>query len=550
MVPRLLLASLAFSLLSFPIRAQSFSLKGDYAAADKYADLAERHMREGRWSQALIVLERGADYGDASSDIFYLLALARSHFDQPRGAVLESLGRALETDRWHIYSPAEVRLMEAENYISLKRYNEALAALAGAPESPRSALLRLEALRFVPGTGDFYLYLADTLDRYPRDPAPVRIFLRHLKAKDDAGKNPAGSDRQTLDLVIRRLPALLLSGPDLAWMAAPFLRDTEEAGRLVAAYRAVNRVDPASLPVALRLGIIDEETVLEELFGFQDEPVPRLDKALLEEIWDLLRDDARRSFFRRNLSAWSGVITEDSNGDGIAEAAAVYQEGMLSGYSFDADQDRLPELVLDFEAGKLRAAFVPVMPESGEGKPVYPARDEDRRKIAVQWEEYPAVREAELGGERFLPRPQDFFYRPVRFGELPGGDLLFPGMDPAAAGLTRRTLVSYAYRVERPSGEFLGGIETVELNRMIPVRAWEYLEGRLVSETDFNRGRPLAQRADLDLDGRMETVRRFRRGASLPADDPAALLDYARDVEYAESDWDGDGIFESREPFR
>ncbi|MDR2618869.1 MAG: hypothetical protein LBC62_08375 [Treponema sp.] len=554
MVVRRLLVCLIPHLVTFSLNAQAPS--GDAAVAEKYVLQAEKAMAENKWSEARIILERGADYSDVSSDISYLLALARSHFDQPQGGVLESLERAISADRWRTYSANDALLLEAESCLRLRKYSETLAILSNLPESPRAAGIRLKALMFAPGPDEFRRYMTDTLDRYPRDPEPARIFFEYLKfERFKAGKaaalNSDREDRRILDLILHRLPALLLADPELAWMAAPFVRDTEEARRLVEAYRAVNRPDPASLPAAVDLGAVEEETALEELFSFDfsgsavtEDPIPRLDKTLLEEIEALLRDEALQ-VFRRNLSEWSGVIREDSDRDGFAEAAAVYLRGMLLGYSFDADQDGLPELVLDFEAGDPQRAYIPVMPESGEGgKPYYPVRDEDRRKITLRWERYPAVLEAELGDERFLSRPLSFYYNPVRFREIPGTSLLFPEADPAAMALTRRTLVANAFRAERPSREFAGGTETVELNQGVPVRAWEYLEGRMVSETDFLQGAPLVQRADLDTDGRMETIRRFRR-AVIPA-----LPDDALDIEYAESDWDGDGIYESPEPFR
>jgi len=77
--------------------------------------------------------------------------------------------------------------------------------------------------------------------------------------------------------------------------------------------------------------------------------------------------------------------------------------------------------------------------------------------------------------------------------------------------LTRRVLVSQSLRVERPSLEFPGGIEIVELNQGIPVRAREYVGNLMVSETDFLRGRPQQQRVDLDFDGKMDTVRFFKK---------------------------------------
>jgi hypothetical protein len=527
----------------------SVELLGDPAQAEKYAAWAEKAIADGRWAEALAVLERAADYSSVSSDLSYLLAKARSHFSQSRGAVLEALGRALAANRWQKHSPNDARLMEAENYIVLRRYAEALNMLQVLPDSYEKSRLRLLALRFLPGMEEFRRSMASALDRHPRAPGPARIFLSYLKAKSAAGQRGEGTDsfardQELLELIIRRLPVLIPFDPELAWMAAPFIRDTEDARRMVQAYRAVNVPVPASLPVSLNLGIINEETALEELFGFRDSGLKTIDRALLEDVYSLLRDENRRGLFRRNLLEWSGVITEDSDGDGIAESSAIYRRGQLAFYAYDADQDGLPELSLEFEAGDPRRAQLP-------------ASDDDRsflqrsspRMITVSWEEYPSVPEAGLGDERFIPRPLDFYFSPVKFTEVTGSDLLFPEADPRAR-LTRRTLVSFAFKVERPSQEFPGGIEVVELNSSIPIRAREYLDGRLVSETDFIRGRPLAQWVDLDLDGRLETWRRFRRASVSDFSDPLILLDYSREIDYADSDWDGDGIYETHEPTR
>jgi hypothetical protein len=439
-------------------------------------------------------------------------------------------------------SPApaeEASLLEAGNLISVKRYAEALAVLEPLSESPGRAGLRLTALRFKGETEEFFRYASTVLDRYPRETGLVRVFLEYLNAERKEGLNPGPRERGVLDLILRRLSVLVPLDAELAWMAAPFVRDTEDARRMVLAYRAVNKVVPASLPVALNLGVIAEETALEELFA---PGVQSLDKALLEEIWSLLRDNTRRVLFGRNLSDWSGVITEDTNGDGIAEATGVYRGGFLSVYTWDADQDGAPELALYFEAGDPRTAVARI---SSTGA----VAGQDR--VIVEWEEFPAVREAQLGNERFIPRPMEFFYAPVKFREIYGTELLFPGPDPLTGSLSRRLLAAASMQVVRPSKEISGAEEIIELARNIPIRAREYLNGSLVSETDFLRGRPLVQRIDLDLDGRLETVRHFRRfvppafGAEI--DDPAVLLDYAFDIDYADSDWDGDGVFEIRE---
>jgi hypothetical protein len=516
--------------------------RGDSVAAERYAQWAKNAIDQGRWEEALSALERASDFSGVSSDISYLLGLARSHENKPRGAVLEALGRALELNRWNLFSPDEARLLRVENLIALKAEAEIFRELSRVKLSPHMAELTLRALRqFRPP--EFRSYLADTLDRYPRESGPVRIFFDYLKAEDFARRNPSGADRQLLDLIFRRLPALLLVDRELAWMAAPFMRDTSEATRLVSAYRAINKPVPASLPSAVRLGVIDGEQALKELFAFSGEAF--LDRALLDELWKLLGREEERTVFKRNLSVYTGVITEDADGDGIPETSVTYHRGMPLVYRYDADQDGLPELTAEFEAGEPRRALVFIPADAALSGQIFVPKEDGLRRAALQWEQYPSVLETELDGTRYIPRPKEFYFAPFRFAEFWDRGLLFPERELQNPPLTRRTLVFSAFQVIRPSAEFEGALEIVELNRGIPLRAREYLGDRMISETDFLQGRPHLQRADLDFDGSLETVRHFRQ-LHKPIE-PEDLLDYKWDIDYADSDWNGDGIFETRQ---
>ena len=502
--------------------------------AIRYALWAKNIIDQNQWDIALAGLERASDFASVSSDISYLLALARSHEKKPLGSVLDALDQALAVDRWNMYSPEAARLMKADTLIAIRAYPQALAELSMVGSSPRQAELTLKAFAaFRPD--EFLIFLTDTLDRYPRECGPVRIFLHYLHKMNAEGRSPGSDELQLLELVTRRLPVLLLKDQELAWMAAPFMWDRTEAARLVSAYRAVNKPAPASLPVALSLGVIDEETALEELFAATsgDATKTPLDMALLTEIWNLLRREEARSVFRRNLSAFTGVITEDTDSDGIPETSAEYYRGILKTSVYNALQDGVPDLTLYYEAGEPRRALTIVPPgttdKSGAPAAAYEA--------GVEWERYPAVLEAELNGVRYLPRPLDLNFSPVAFVELWGSGVLFPQRDRLSPPLTRRVLVLHSLRVERPSLEFSGGTEVVELNRGIPVRAREYVGELMVSETEFLRGRPQLQRLDLNLDGRMDTVRHFRR--SYRPVELEDLWDYDRDID-AVSEWDGE----------
>jgi hypothetical protein len=147
-----------------------------------------------------------------------------------------------------------------------------------------------------------------------------------------------------------------------------------------------------------------------------------------------------------------------------------------------------------------------------------PAVLEGNSNVQVFWEQYPLVKQTVLDREIFLPAPGDFRFAPIDFIELCASDsipgLLFPQLNPFRPGITRRLLAYNAVSVQRPSSEFSGGTEHIYFDRGIPVHAEEILDRRIVSITEFENGWPVIQRLDMDLDGRMETIRRFHRNES------------------------------------
>jgi len=510
------------------VAAARVSASGDFplrdtAVADRYARWASGMIESGQWEQALAGLERAADFADVSSDISYLLAHARLNQNRSRALVLEALNKALHVNRWNAFDREAALLFRAETLINIRAHGEALADLSRVRSSPREAALRLRALA-ASRPWEFFNHAKDVLDLYPREPELARIFFRFLNAEHRAGRVPGRDEMELLELVIRRLPALLLHDRELAWMAAPFIWDRDEARRLVLAYRAINIPAPQSIPAALRLGVIGEEAALEEIFS-----AGVLDRGLLDEVWEILGSEQAISLFRRNLSAFTGVIIEDADGDGVPETFAEYIQGMLTRFTYDATQDGVPNLTVYFEAGVPVRGFEILLPEGFAAA---------GRTAAIQWERYPAVLEVELDGVRYIPRPFDFHYSPFVFNNLWDSSLLFPERDPLTAPLTRRILVFNALRVERPSLEFSGGVEIVDVEQGIPIRAREFVGELMVSETEFFRGRPQLQRVDLTLAGRMDTVRIFRGASGSGANRPMELedlWDYNGEIEYTVS---------------
>jgi len=510
-------------------------LFGDPAIGRRYTEWAAKEMEAGRYKEALAGLERGADYAASYSDLSFLLGYARDLAGKPRYDALAAYAQALETKRWEKYRPSDCRLKIAGVLVALRRYDDALQTLdinaeerVTAGEKSDALKLRLAALKGLRQNGAFIRLMGEAMDQYPRDGQFVKQLFAFARFDERR------QSRELVDLAVKRLPALTADYPELAYLAVPYIRDTGLARRYVEEYRANARNGPtaraaaASLPAALSLGIISDDQAVNELFAGRENR--ELDVEVIRDVYANLRGGEAREKMRRNLLSFSGVIIEDDDVDGYRDSQTFYANGLITRYEYDADQDRLAEWDIRFNAG------VPADADAALGG--YAAAGEEGF-AAVTWERYPAVLHTDVDGSRFIPRPLDFFWKPVSFPELrtAGGaiaDFLYPAREDPATVLTRRSIASFAVVIERPSADFPGGIVREELINGVVKGAKTFAGGKLAAETEYVNGRPVLERLDLDNDGRMETVRRYSR-AGIP--------------ESRESDWDGDGIYEYAETY-
>jgi hypothetical protein len=491
------------------------------AIAERYLLWAEQAIEAGRLPEAKAALERAAiNFADVSSDISYLLAVTRNNMGESRSSVLQAVEYAIRTGRWARYSETQARLLEAEMLVAMRRYPTAinsLIAFTPATETADSAFLRLDALKGLADNGriaafsEFRTRMIEALNRYPRDPRFLRLLFTsngHKFGYDDAAM---------FELAFIRLPFLINTDPELAWLAASFMEDADEARKLVSAYRAgTSKPNPASLVPALNLGLLFDVDAVDELLGsadsdtdFNEEII--INKDIIINVGRLLRSGGGRDYLAHRLQSFSGIITASENNYGYIESRVIYRHGIIEAYYFDEDLDGIFDQYILFKSGNPEIAQIAAVPAA------MPAQN-GSNNARVFWEQYPMVKQTVLDREIFRPAPGDFQCAPVDFIELCASDnipgLLFPRLNPVRQGITRRMLASNAVSVQRPSSEFSGGTEHIYLDRGIPIRAEEILDSRIISLTEFENGWPVIQRLDMDLDGRMETTRRFHRNES------------------------------------
>jgi hypothetical protein len=273
----------------------------------------------------------------------------------------------------------------------------------------------------------------------------------------------------------------------------------------------------------LNLGLLNDIEAVDELFEGSV-----LERNLIIAVGNLLRSEEGRNHLARKLHSFSGAITDDEDRDGYPESRAMYRQGNLQEYYCDTDQDSITDMYISFIAGTPHQAELATLPSQKGG----------REQAFVFWERYPAVHKTELGRETWLPAPGGFPFAPIVFEELGAtgtyAGLMFPRNNPRGSGINRHMLAVFASFVQRSSAEFSGGVEQVFLERGIPIRAEVTLNGAIVAVTEYESGNPTVQRLDLDLDGRMETVRYFDKDS----------------LQSVESDWHGGGIFGSEKLYQ
>jgi tetratricopeptide (TPR) repeat protein len=445
------------------------------AVAEKYFQWAQTAVDEGRWNTALAGLKRASDFAENSSDISYLLAIALIHQNQPRHDALAAVKLAVETDKWQRYSHEQGLLLQANIEVKLHHFQNALSILNIVADCSESYRVRLLALKGLQDWSHFIDSATIALEKYPKDHCIARIVLETISLAP-----LSDAMRPLVNKIIERLPLLINTDPELAYIATPFIPDTDQVRRLITAYRAANKPAPASLSYSINFGVIDGKTAVDELFNSLT-----IDKNLMLSMWSLFRDNPSREQMRQKFLSYSGIVTEDRDQDGAAEIHTEYKDGRISKLSYDEDFDGIFETIVSFQDG------VPVKASV--------------RDIQVVWEQYPSVSSVLVDNQLYVLKLNDLFFAPIKLINIADG--LYPEISQTF--ISEKTLPSKTLFIERGSIEFIGAVERIEMENGIPTRSRQFLDGRIVSETAFKAGKPISEIIDLDLDGIMETKRLF-----------------------------------------
>ena len=389
----------------------SYALQYLQKAAELYAD--------SKYAECLEYAEKGITFDDSFADFFYLKAQCLVCLDGTRAQCLDAAEAALTLGlKLRIYNRDDLVLLLARLYTETKRYNEALQLLGTlAFESADRDFYRASALYGLNRDEQARDLIETALIRWSFDVRFPRLFF--LQERD---KTMTRGGKKLADSLLQQLYVWIEQEPSLAVYAAPFDPNPRENNRRLKVYRNMHTADSqkldartqlAAVLAELRYGVIDEKTAVEEFFAVtMSDHLPQQIKSKtpgfslysdqLIELCRLTGMNAVRKEIGKRLEAFSGVLLEDDNNDGILNTAVFFEQGRPVSAYFDLNQDEVYEYQVQCNFGTPNLI---VTPKNG---------------YIVQYDSYPAIHSIVQQAEKreYIMRPLALRWEPVVQTEL------------------------------------------------------------------------------------------------------------------------------------
>ncbi|MDR1316799.1 MAG: hypothetical protein LBK13_07995 [Spirochaetales bacterium] len=526
----------------------------DSRVARLYFEEGRKRAEAGSRQDALGLTASALVFRPDYSDALFLKSTLLAQERETRIPALEAARGAVEADTWEFYSSRDGRIHLCRLLADMRFYREALDFLDGdglsVAASPGAVSPNAEEygirLRCYRGLGEekkLRQTLAAALAAFPNE----AVFLEFFFNISDP----------LLPETVRRFELVRLEPEKHLPAIAAYIRsagDSDIALRLAWDYFRAGGNDPAVSCLLIEKDLVDPAREIERFVSFGG--LGRME--LLRKLSTALRT-RYPALLAEALSAFSGTVILDEDGDGIPEEEFLVEAGKPVRWKIDADQDGLDEVILDFSQSTLlpsQAAYR----DPGAG-------------MMCMYAVYPYVEEA-LYYESPYPELPDAARRTLRSRALPGFlalPLISDWTPPSAenpswlnyrlnrdfALLPREQVENFAYMYEERNSREPDYTRIVSLHegkiRQIDIVWSKGEESIVLHRIIFQDGKFVRGLRDLDRDGIFDVRESYDELGGLRD----VLVDTTGDgkPDYAESflphilgwDTDGDGRIDARE---
>jgi tetratricopeptide (TPR) repeat protein len=522
-----------FLLIGMEIDAQeSFNQSAEFRIANGYFRQAEALYREGGYDSAAQLLEASLEFFPDYSESAYLRARLYLREQETTWRAIDYLEAAVQSDTWTETEPLTGAAELIRVYVRTGRYQDARRLFAAIEETglggrgnPDLSALRARTLIGLRELAQAQTFLAEAVRRFPQSPQ-LYILLAEVLAR--RGNRAAAGD--ALQRGIREIPG----EAELVYQLAALERDPERRRGLVEAYLRAGGNDPGAALLAIPGGGRDRERFIDLFF--------RLGGNTRIGYLDSLQDSLGAEEISERTGGYTGWRIRDENRDGYYEQRYEYQEGILTRWVSDQDQNGIAEAIVDFKDG------IPGVVTLSSG--------DSSAKLTYRYSEYPFLDSAAFASGSSLReyRMVPYTVRRPAFVSISGEQFALELRPDLNAG--EDWIRQNAYQRAEYSG-----------NEPFPGRRVQLLEGRTVrvdelpdSSGNFTRSifyaasMPVEGIRDLDGDGTPEIREEFRNGRlwKITLDQDGDGVKEFEQIFENDSyrmywDYNEDGLFDSRE---
>lgn len=363
-------------LLPSPAQSLSGGVHSDKKVALSYLQQSEKSYIEGNWKIAASFADMGIAYDSTIADLWYIKAVCAKQLYAPVSEILPFISRAAVSTHWIGDKKLEAIVMYADILSDTGNSLLALEVLEPVAEviSADIRYVQLKAL-YRMNTEESRQKAREAVYQdcrlFPADYRFARLFFQMETAT--IGSPQFDEIKQTAQIFINRIDA---ESPDaeLEIYAILFSPADEQLLKLQS-FAARGQKHYLYAPLALRHGLLDEKAAVDYVIDFLEEAVPY---DFFIQFAVQLQDAEAKDAMKSVMTAFSGQLTEDTDGDGIYNLYVKYERGRAVQITYDINQDGLAELSADCDFGLPTVVI------------------DNRSDFIIHYNHFPTVREVEV----------------------------------------------------------------------------------------------------------------------------------------------------------
>ena len=442
-----LLASLSLLSVSLFALPASSAEKANHRTALRCLTLSKGFVAEQNWSSAISQATLGLSYDENISDLWYLIALSKSKQDAPFSELKPLVEKALETDKWVDYNRDGARLMYADILCDTLEFYRVPEILDEKPMiySADAEYVRTKAY-YRMGDIESLSRARSKIDSarkmYPDDKRFPLLFFKY-----ESPESVSPDVQRLVSFFIPQITQYVEASPDkdaeIEIYASLFAKGTQKE-HLLKSFAARDLSHPLYARAALEAGLITEQKAFDYIADFAENTI---NYSILNSFISLLKTPDVIKNAQEFFNAYNGIISADTDGDGIDNLHVKYERGRPQTIFYDENQDGIFDWVIVCDFG---------LPVAGTL---------NARKMDVTWDSFPylksvvfknsdheAVQTFNLVSESLKWAPA-LIEKNNTISDAIGIDFFFPIITVAGESITNQMLIDSASSFTIPTSE-------------------------------------------------------------------------------------------------